>query len=1660
MASKRVNAGGAATGSGIDYQARVTAWAAVRLLAEKDAEAPFDLKAPLARMACEVAGPVDDLIVTTDSGCTAYVQVKRTVLLSKIRHRAGRLAPLASAVDQFVRQFLLGRAASENDQDTSDADDDRFVLAVGAGAPNTIRVKLREALQRVRDCPGHELPIDELDRARGEALEVVVQHVRASWKDETGCDPSDHDVRRLLNLLHVKTIEVDDEERDEDEAKRILRASVLENPEQADVAWLALVTRSLTLIRTQGQANRAELLEVLHAAGVSVRAPRSYRSDIQRLRNHSARVADQLAAHAFIQLGDAELRIQRPYAPLLRRAAETGSVLVIGEAGSGKSGVLHSLYEALREEEREVILLAAEQPPFESAGGLRHELGLEHDLVDVLANWPGSRPAFLLVDALDAARTGRSADALRDLIREVSERVDRWSVVASIREYDARYSRDLPGIFKGTPLDGPEPPLVGGSFARMRHVVVGRLTDDELRQIEDLGAPELAELLESAPRAVAELLYNPFNLRLAAELLDRGTDPQAIREVGSQLDLLDLYWHERVLGGGKREASSREIVLQRAVEAMSRERALHVDRDLVEAEVAAGPQIHDLLSEQVIVEWRPRPDDAPRRSTLAFAHHVLFDYAVARLLLRRSARRLVAFLEEDPAFLLLGRPSLVMHFHYLWALDARGAQEEFWGTALAVCGSPGIRDIVRLIGPGVAGEIGLTIQEFEPLLTALGDADESVRESAGNALGHCVWALVAERGFEPDAASLCCNLAERLSESLTNGTAYPTSWILSELVPRLDQLAALQSKQLGAASRRLLGFAWARNRRDRRLVGKAIRFVWRTFGTDAKASSELLRQAIKPDHLAEHGNEELRWLAEAVSSMTSHDPALVRDIYRAAFGYRETSGAQTSPLESRVLPLTSSRSHDYQAGLDQLVASYPEFLRTAPQEAVEAMNAALERHVANEERAFLKEGAEEPAEFDFRGERALIQADYSRLWDRGHGHPNETTAVELLDHVQQRLQDLAEAEGEAAELDHLLDTLVRTCRLAVVWRRLLDLGVRCPDRIGMSMRAAGWSLPVLMCPDTTRHVGTINGVLFLDLSEADRERIERAILTIPAASPPERRSEAEHTRDLLLGCLPADGLVTSECREHLSALRAEGAVPPNEDPVTFEFFNREVREEELLAREGVPVDAEPNRRLRALEGPVKEFADTHVNEIPNSEELAEIFPHMRRLHAALQSSETEGVHEKLANRAWISLAEACGAAAKMKDLCCLDGADAFVRAVLLEASENRVPTAPGDTDEGVVEASREQLAARVAAAAGLMAILRHPSCEDPEVLAAVDRLATDPASSVRRQIALRVLVRYARHPDWTWRMIERMARDRSLRVLAWLVHPLRGLMSREPARVAAITMSIRQAVADAPDGNELVMSCGSILGDLFVWNKEPTAAAVIDEIANDPVAHVADATHLIHVFRANLISGPVDPPDPAIDAARRRSWTFLLRITRGAAAEFGRGVERQDDVQDSAEDGPTEAQMKDLANLLESVGSSIYFASGALDDDQSRELPVLKRLHGEAGEAIDELADVGLPPLAHHLLEALEVLIPVDPRGAFLRVVRVIRGGRKGGYEYDNMAEKVLVRIVDRYLADYRKLLQMDEEMQQGLLDILDTFVRAGSEGARRLSYGLGGIFR
>jgi hypothetical protein len=739
----------------MDFQHRVSAWVAVRILAESDASALWGLPTgtTLESLRCETDQPVDDLLVATSLRGFIFGQVKHSTDLSEAQD-----SDLAAAVSQFVRQFLssLENRRTRPWERPLDRQLDRLVLITGPTASMPIRGHLRAVLDRLRQqISGQRLEDGGVNNEERRALRILIDHAVRAWKRAVGIAPSEEKLRQLLPLIHVQVLDVDAGGADELQARDMLSTAVLRAPRQGEAAWRLLIASCARFATERSGADRDALQRILLDTGLELRAPRGYREDIERLKAYSRTTANALADLSRVSVGAAVVKIMRASTEELLQAAEAGSILVVGEPGSGKSAALYEVANNLAARDRDVVLLAADRLSAQSLAGLQGELGLSRPVADVLANWPGSRPAFLVVDALDAARADPAARALRDLFRAVLEAGSRWRVVASIRKFDLRYSPELRQLFSGEASTN----FRDVEFASVRHVNVPRLSDDELTQIAPQ-SPALQGLVEGAPHTLRELLRVPFNLRLLAELLAVGVSTDELTPIKTQLELLDRYWLHRVIGGdAPRERDAREAVLRRVCEGMVETRMLRVDRSRV-AEAQASQALHDLLSRQILIE-------SPDRYVLGFSHHVLFDYAVARLLLRGTTRAFVQRLAQDPELALVIRPSLLLHFQHLWTLDRSRAA--FWNLVLQVMRAEGISEVGKLIGPSVAADVASELSDVEPLCTALESPDAIVQRTGEEALRHLVGALLAappEWPLTGAGAGPWCELLERVAGHL------------------------------------------------------------------------------------------------------------------------------------------------------------------------------------------------------------------------------------------------------------------------------------------------------------------------------------------------------------------------------------------------------------------------------------------------------------------------------------------------------------------------------------------------------------------------------------------------------------------------------------------------------------------------------------------------------------------------------------------------------------------------------------------------------------------------------------------------------------------------------------------------------------------------------
>ncbi len=543
------------------------------------------------------------------------------------------------------------------------------------------------------------------------------------------------------------------------------------------VAWrLNLRLANLqTQLASEGATTRAVVRQESEAVREAItKLAQGYEADIEQLRTRSRVVLESLSRTSAIQIHGKEVKIPRLSVSAIGAVACDGHVVVVGDPGAGKSVGLYDIAASLQSEGTDVVVIDVQRTTAESLGALQVEFGLGHDLIDVLEHWSGPGYGYLIIDALDAARSAEASATFNDLIARCVARLGNWKVVASVRKYDLRYNLDIQQLFQGVPPGQ----FTDTIFGNVRHVNIPVFSDDELEAI-GRRSPELAQLLDAADPALRTLLRNPFNLRLMAELLDEGTALADLTPIRTQIELLDRYWQARIIRNDRR-GDAREGLLRRAVQAMTTARSLRIDRATLTADTAASEPLHDLLSSNVLMEWQDAVSAAPERYILTFSHNIIFDYAVERLLFRGDPTVLGCRLASEPDLILAIRPSIAFYFHHLWYRDQQ--RLVFWKTLLDLLDTDGVPRVAQLVGPSVATELAVGIEDFGPLFAALGSDNDRRRANAELAIGHIVGSLLAsDVSLVGPQGRLWCEWAGQVADRISTATASPLRALLASI---------------------------------------------------------------------------------------------------------------------------------------------------------------------------------------------------------------------------------------------------------------------------------------------------------------------------------------------------------------------------------------------------------------------------------------------------------------------------------------------------------------------------------------------------------------------------------------------------------------------------------------------------------------------------------------------------------------------------------------------------------------------------------------------------------------------------------------------------------------------------------------------------------------
>lgn len=1618
--------GGDAAAAGMKFQAEVGAYFAVHLLAGRSLDERLDLgDARVASFRMETEAPVDDIVLETTAGGYVFIQAKTAVSASKDPG-----SPIGRTAEQFVRQWLasrsgVGRRGWDRPLDPAR---DRLALVVGPRASATISRDLAQALRSRRTSRGARL-----SRNATAVLDEFRVLLATAWRP-LGGDPDPGDLEGILALTSI--VMFDFEAAHGQLAAEILRP-VVSDAASAGAAFGVLVRSCQGLMATRSGANESGLRTALAAAGVPLAAPPRFEVDVERLRTHTERVHENLCEYEETRVGGADIRIGRECTEAVVGASATGSLLLVGEPGAGKSAVLNAASARLRARGDEVVELAVDRLPVESWEGLRAELGLVNPLVDVLRNWPGTGPAFLMIDALDATRGGSGEAVFRALMAAVIEMPEgRWRVIASIRSFDLRMGEQLKTLFRGhPPVQGHADP----AFANVRHVLIPPWTDGELDELL-ARAPEIGTAVSRGGDGLRDLARVPFNTRLLADLITGGLAANAFGEIDSQVQLLDLYWRHRVAGLG----AGAELCVREAVSEMVAHRALRASRTAV---ARTAPDAFDgLLHESVLT-----PQSGHRY--VAFRHHILFDYSASRLYLDPSdPAELVRLLRAEGGLGLMLGPAVVFVLQELWAQEPRHA--EFWDVTCRLAGDADSDPVVRSIAARTGATLPRSGGDFGGLLSCLVGTPRVVGHAA-KAFSHIVGAFVIRAEDAGDVPTEAwCHLAAWASEASIDAVAWPLRALLHTLVGRARTQA--ERRDLGTASRRLLDHALAQPPAAKLAVA-AIGFVADTYESDPAASRELLGRLFEPARFDLCGHEDIPWLAHKIDAIGRVDPDFAVEVYRFAFGARIHDSSRTRMGDSQILALSSNRRQDFEMAHYSLKKFLPDFLKSHPVHGTDAVLAAAIGCVASEHP--LAEDAVEVA-VSAGGRTVRLVEDVSRIWawDPESEHDDCCALLKAL------VTYLREAPSERAS--EIIDRVMATNALAVVWARVFLAAISRPEELGSMLWPVASQPEFVLGQDTRKDAIDLIAARYPYEAKATREAFERAAIGWHLPSFEIREDARAYVLERLFATIGHGHLVTDEARAFAAERPPGEASDPsdgnaslNRRPYEFHVRSGEAERWGWLRRAGVDLDAPANaEQLAAAEAFERgfEFAPGTAN----AADVEGATDSLARFAQVVSTGAGSGASKPVLGHSAGLLAERVGkvASASPDALRQVPGALRSLIALVGQAATHENPGVSAET-----EASFEKLASwgspapRVDAADAVMNLCRVDAAVVEELRPTIEALLWDAHPAVRMSVAQRLNLLWdtARPSLWTWtdQVVDREANRGVLRFFANSV--LHRLVHADPERTEEVVSRLLDRVRDQDRSEEptqsLLEEIASLVTLLWVSHGRTWSRDLLRRWVADLHPHETEIHQALFVARGALVLG-YDTGLPR-DAAIRARGQELSRWVADAAAG---GLEAYW-ADDAAPPDPGSAQS--YAKALNQVCDQLYFASGAFrQGDEDRGLAdneeKVKFLR-DVRPTLMRIADAGTPATIHHLLALSEFLVAADPPVVFDIVTHALLGaGRRHGYQFESLGADQFVTLVGRFLADHRTLF-VDEARRRALVSALDAFIEAGWPSARRLLYRL-----
>jgi hypothetical protein len=1176
-------------------------------------------------------------------------------------------------------------------------------------------------------------------------------------------------------------------------------------------------------------------------------------------------------------------------------------------------------------------------------------------------------------------------------------------------------------LFKGTP---PIAELQEPGFSNVRHVQVPAWSDSEFAQLLDR-IPALASALEKAPQPLRDIAVVPFNTRLLCELIKDGLVTADFSHVASQAELLQLYWEHRVEALG---APARACIM-RIVDTMVAARALRAAFGLAAGDDPAT--LDELEREGVLIS-------ADQRRWVQFRHHLLFDFAAARVLL--DPDELIAgtlrFPKGDARGLMLA-PALTFLLREIWERD--DSRAEFWSAATHLLADRQGDPVIRSATGRICSEYPSRPEDLSPLAQQViaGQAE------AADSFVHVGGALAIRLEDRPD--TLLGPWARLLRALVPNvgPVASTVRFLLFRLLGSIKNSS--ERSDLGAAARALLEYALGQQT-PYNLATAAIDLVADTYSTDPAASRNLLIRIFEPHRLEVHASEEVPAICRKIASIEEEDPAFALRIYQETYGFSVDEQRETMMGNSQILSLRSNARQDYEMARYSLSEHIATFLERHPEEAVAAIIASVEAYIAREHP---RNADMMDAELMVDGRTIRVREDWSYVWandpDNTYGHDAEVLVKKLLDFLRS-------AELPAALL--VSKQLVDQASLAIFWSRLFLATAERGDGLLDLLLPIAMQETFLTLPDTRKDAVDVVAAGYDRLDKESRAAFEEAISSFDFSRfqhPEAARASFERR---IFGLIGKQRLATDRAR---AVADADSGADEIQNDRLFVVQTRYGEVEPYHWIKDLDRESPSNQGLIAAIEVAKEALQL---EPPDGQSAPiQLEPALEAMEALAAEIDRSAQDDHLIIYAEGQIALGLGQIVKAKLVPTANNDEASNRLLGLVdiVVASRGPQLHEDTEAAFERGpSWGSPAPRVNAAEIVLDLMLQRADLYLNLEPVIDGLLADPHPAVRLQAALHLVRIWDVDRSGFWRRLgDRLKSESNQGVIDHVSASVLGrVLHPDVERTEHLVLRLLGRFPGEPDRQKRMReTLADLIAILWVTYERGAAKTVLDGWVSAPAEHLAELSKIVATLRGAFVAGLGGQTDEGDDALRHRSHALAHSIVLSANQILTAHFESNEH---------SEAEMERArigAQLLDVVCRELYFGSGAGRDRQSAERVPDDREMGqflaEVGPTLEAVGDYGTPHTIYYLLQLLEYLLPFDPPKAFDLTAHALRsGGQRTGYQFESLGADLLVRLVGVFLADHKELFD-DHARRDALIDCLEIFMDAGWPAARRLLYRL-----